>query len=121
MVYGKFYIRKGPDKWAVFMGDVKVIELDSWEECAEMVCYSIRSHRTKTIPRHRGRLAHVLDLLFLFLGVISTVALVAYNMLPWTPIPMIFVLVSLRGLLLQDYYHISNKSVFRKVRKHTLR
>lgn len=106
----RWAIRKDREKpsWHVFVDGKILVSFDTWEECRAMVTYQVRV-RPKVEKASSGRIVQIADIIFFVLGFALGVVSVYYGLWWLLPVPISFIGISIRGFLLQDYYHISTR------------
>lgn len=109
----KFRIKKDIgtlDPWVVHMGDSPIARFGTWEECRALVCFSVKNFKREGKMRP-GNIVKIADTAMLVIAIPILIAMVVLGNWSWTPIPISMIFISVRGLILQDYYHLNTKNM----------
>lgn len=101
-------------KWNVLVDGRFLVSFDTWEECRAMVSYQVRI-RPRVEKSAGGGVTMAFDIICLALGIVTGIICVYFGWWTLLPVPVTFILISLRGFLLQDWHHISSQPRYRRV------
>lgn len=112
----KFNVRKvDMAVWGVYMGGTLIATRDSWDKCVEMVFFALYSYKKGDTLNFTGRIVRVLDYITFVVGVLLLAGVIYFSAWHVLAVPVTFLVVSIRGIILKDYYHVSPRDLEKKM------